>query len=65
MESDFLCGSDWESRGTHREPASVWRGLMTGSTRNKNHWKLTSGEYMKEVVVIDNVTCPFSEYLNG
>lgn len=23
-------GSDWESRGTHREPASVWRCQMTG-----------------------------------
>lgn len=30
LESDFLCGCDWESRGTHREPASVWRCQMTG-----------------------------------
>lgn len=34
LESDFLCGSDWESRGTHREPASVWRCQMTGFAPN-------------------------------
>lgn len=34
LESDFLCGYDWESRGTHREPASVWRCQMTGLASN-------------------------------
>lgn len=35
LESDFLCGCDWESRGTHREPAAVWRCQMTGFTTKR------------------------------
>lgn len=35
LESDFLCGYDLESRGTHGESASVWRCQMIGFASNR------------------------------